>query len=188
MKSLSQQCWPRHRVVMRSMSLSATRLTAAHRFWRFANTFKFVGTCGANHATAHSDHWCRMIRAGALHRANGGYLLLKPATITRTSVMLGKASSALKSRKIKLLSVLSKCWPWRVAYRCRLRPMTLMLKVILLGEADLHIMSCWSWSLSLMQYSKCALIFTMTWYAPVITNWRWSQNGWHHRLCQSLSI
>lgn len=78
-----------------------------------------------------------MIRAGALHRANGGYLLLEASHVLEHPYAWQGLKRALQSRKIKLSSLEQML---TLSGSLSLAPAAIELdvKVILLGEADLY--------------------------------------------------
>ncbi len=78
-----------------------------------------------------------MIRAGALHRANGGYLLLEASHVLEHPYAWQGLKRALQSRKIKLSS-LEQMLTLTGSLSLAPAPIELDVKVILLGEADLY--------------------------------------------------
>ena len=78
-----------------------------------------------------------MIRAGALHRANGGYLLLEASHLLEHPYAWQGLKRALQSRKIKLSS-LEQMLTLTGSLSLAPAPIHLEVKVILLGEADLY--------------------------------------------------
>ncbi|WP_263240132.1 ATP-binding protein [Psychrobacter sp. SC65A.3] len=78
-----------------------------------------------------------MIRAGALHRANGGYLLLEASHLLEHPYAWQGLKRALQSRKIKLSS-LEQMLTLTGSLSLSPAPIDLNIKVILLGEADLY--------------------------------------------------
>ena len=78
-----------------------------------------------------------MIRAGALHRANGGYLLLEASHLLEHPYAWQGLKRALQSRKIKLSS-LEQMLTLTGSLSLAPAPIDLDVKVILLGEADLY--------------------------------------------------
>ncbi|MBF2718571.1 AAA family ATPase [Psychrobacter sp. NG254] len=78
-----------------------------------------------------------MIRAGALHRANGGYLLLEASHLLEHPYAWQGLKRALQSRKIKLSS-LEQMLTLTGSLSLSPAPIELDIKVILLGEADLY--------------------------------------------------
>ncbi|MGX8219780.1 AAA family ATPase [Psychrobacter celer] len=78
-----------------------------------------------------------MIRAGALHRANGGYLLLEASHLLEHPYAWQGLKRALQSRKIKLSS-LEQMLTLTGSLSLAPSPIDLEVKVILLGEADLY--------------------------------------------------
>ncbi|ALF60542.1 peptidase S16 [Psychrobacter urativorans] len=78
-----------------------------------------------------------MIRAGALHRANGGYLLLEASHVLEHPYAWQGLKRALQSRKIKLSS-LEQMLTLTGSLSLSPAPVDLNVKVILLGEADLY--------------------------------------------------
>lgn len=78
-----------------------------------------------------------MIRAGALHRANGGYLLLEASHLLEHPYTWQGLKRALQSRKIKLSS-LEQMLTLTGSLSLSPAPIDLDIKVILLGEADLY--------------------------------------------------
>ncbi|MGI9340779.1 MAG: AAA family ATPase, partial [Psychrobacter sp.] len=77
------------------------------------------------------------IRAGALHRANGGYLLLEASHLLEHPYAWQGLKRALQSRKIKLSS-LEQMLTLTGSLSLAPAPIDLDVKVILLGEADLY--------------------------------------------------
>ena len=78
-----------------------------------------------------------MIRAGALHRANGGYLILEASHVLEHPYAWQGLKRALQSRKIKLSS-LEQMLTLTGSLSLAPAPIDLDIKVILLGEADLY--------------------------------------------------
>lgn len=78
-----------------------------------------------------------MIRAGALHRANGGYLLLEASHLLEHPYAWQGLKRALQSRKIRLSS-LEQMLTLTGSLSLAPAPIDLDIKVILLGEADLY--------------------------------------------------
>lgn len=78
-----------------------------------------------------------MIRAGALHQANGGYLLLEASHVLEHPYAWQGLKRALQSRKIKLSS-LEQMLTLTGSLSLAPTPINLDIKVILLGEADLY--------------------------------------------------
>nr|WP_227674687.1 ATP-binding protein [Psychrobacter jeotgali] len=78
-----------------------------------------------------------MIRAGALHRANGGYLLLEASHLLEHPYAWQGLKRALQSRKIKLSS-LEQMLTLTGSLSLAPAPIDLDVKVVLLGEADLY--------------------------------------------------
>ena len=78
-----------------------------------------------------------MIRAGALHRANGGYLLLEASHVLEHPYAWQGLKRALQSRKIKLSS-LEQMLTLSGSLSLAPAAIELDIKVILLGEADLY--------------------------------------------------
>lgn len=78
-----------------------------------------------------------MIRAGALHRANGGHLLLEASHLLEHPYAWQGLKRALQSRKIRLSS-LEQMLTLTGSLSLAPAPIDLDIKVILLGEADLY--------------------------------------------------
>ncbi len=78
-----------------------------------------------------------MIRSGALHRANGGYLLLEASHLLEHPYAWQGLKRSLQSRKIKLSS-LEQMLTLTGSLSLAPAPIDLDIKVILLGEADLY--------------------------------------------------
>ncbi len=78
-----------------------------------------------------------MIRAGAMHRANGGYLLLEASHLLEHPYAWQGLKRSLQSRKIKLSS-LEQMLTLTGSLSLSPAPIDLDIKVILLGEADLY--------------------------------------------------
>lgn len=78
-----------------------------------------------------------MIRSGALHRANGGYLLLEASHLLEHPYAWQGLKRALQSRKIKVSS-LEQMLTLTGSLSLAPTPIDLDIKVVLLGEADLY--------------------------------------------------
>ncbi len=78
-----------------------------------------------------------MIRAGALHRANGGYLLLEANSLLEHPYAWQGLKRALQSGKIKMSS-LEQMLTLTGSLSLAPSPIDLDVKVILLGEADIY--------------------------------------------------
>jgi len=78
-----------------------------------------------------------MIRAGALHRANGGYLLLEANSLLEHPYAWQGLKRALQSGKIKMSS-LEQMLTLTGSLSLAPSPIDLNIKVILLGEADIY--------------------------------------------------
>ena len=82
-----------------------------------------------------------MIRAGALHRANGGYLVLEAAGVLRHPFAWEGLKRALKSRQIKIESLAQDL---SLVHTVSLEPtpVDLDVKVVLLGDRWLYYLLC----------------------------------------------
>lgn len=78
-----------------------------------------------------------MIRAGSLHRANGGYLLLEASHLLEHPYAWQGLKRALQSKQIRLSS-LEQMLTLTGSLSLAPEPMDLSVKVILLGEPDLY--------------------------------------------------
>ncbi|UNU73464.1 AAA family ATPase [Moraxella nasovis] len=78
-----------------------------------------------------------MIRAGALHRANGGYLLLEASSLLEHPYAWQGLKSALQSQKIRMAS-LEQMLTMTGSVSLEPEEVALDIKVILLGEPDLY--------------------------------------------------
>ncbi|WP_228284590.1 MULTISPECIES: ATP-binding protein [unclassified Psychrobacter] len=78
-----------------------------------------------------------MIRAGALHRANGGFLLLEASHVLEHPYAWQGLKRALQARQIRLSS-LEQMLTLTGSLSLAPAPIDLEVKVILLGEADLY--------------------------------------------------
>lgn len=78
-----------------------------------------------------------LIRAGALHRANGGYLVLDALDVLRNPLVWDALKKALKTRSIRIEDPLEE---WRLASSAGLapQPIPLSLKVVLIGSPILY--------------------------------------------------
>lgn len=78
-----------------------------------------------------------LIRAGALHRANGGYLVLDALDALRNPLVWDALKKALKTRSIRIEDPLEE---WRLASSAGLapQPIPLSLKVVLIGSPILY--------------------------------------------------
>jgi lon-related putative ATP-dependent protease len=78
-----------------------------------------------------------LIRAGALHRANGGYLVLEALDVLRHPMVWDALKKALKTRSIRIEDPLEE---WRLASSAGLapQPIPLSLKVVLIGSPILY--------------------------------------------------
>jgi lon-related putative ATP-dependent protease len=93
--------------------------------------------------TEHRAHWgtlvtdFRLIRAGALHRANGGYLVLDAVDVLRHPLVWDALKKALKTRSIRIEDPLEE---WRMASSAGLapQPIPLSVKVVLIGSPFLY--------------------------------------------------
>jgi len=82
-----------------------------------------------------------LIRAGALHRANGGYLILEAADVLKNPLAWDALRKALKSRSIRMEDPLEE---WRLATAAGLQPepIPLSTKVVLIGSPLLYYLLC----------------------------------------------
>jgi lon-related putative ATP-dependent protease len=78
-----------------------------------------------------------LIRAGALHRANGGYLVLDALDVLRHPMVWDALKKALKTRSIRIEDPLEE---WRLASSAGLapQPIPLSVKVVLIGSSMLY--------------------------------------------------
>ncbi|HSB40904.1 MAG TPA: ATP-binding protein, partial [Methylomirabilota bacterium] len=78
-----------------------------------------------------------LIRAGALHRANGGYLVLEAIDVLRHPLVWDALKKALKTRSIRVEDPLEE---WRLASSAGLapEPIPLSVKVVLIGSPILY--------------------------------------------------
>jgi lon-related putative ATP-dependent protease len=78
-----------------------------------------------------------LIRAGALHRANGGYLVLDALDVLRNPLVWDALKKALKTRSIRIEDPLEE---WRLATSAGLapQPIPLSVKVVLIGSPILY--------------------------------------------------
>jgi lon-related putative ATP-dependent protease len=78
-----------------------------------------------------------LIRAGALHRANGGYLVLEAIDVLRHPLVWDALKKALKTRSIRIEDPLEE---WRLASSAGLapQPIPLSVKVALIGPPILY--------------------------------------------------
>jgi predicted ATP-dependent protease len=78
-----------------------------------------------------------LIRAGALHRANGGYLILDALDVLRHPLVWDALKKALKTRSIRIEDPLEE---WRLASSAGLapQPIPLAVKVVLIGSPILY--------------------------------------------------
>ena len=82
-----------------------------------------------------------LIKAGALHRANGGYLLLEAVDVLRSPLAWDALKKALKSRAIRIEDPLEE---WRMASASGLapEPIPLVVKVVLIGSPLIYYLLC----------------------------------------------
>jgi lon-related putative ATP-dependent protease len=78
-----------------------------------------------------------LIRSGALHRANGGYLVLDALDVLRNPLVWDALKKALKTRSIRIEDPLEE---WRLASSAGLapQPIPLSVKVVLIGSPILY--------------------------------------------------
>jgi len=78
-----------------------------------------------------------LIRSGALHRANGGYLVLDAIDVLRNPLVWDALKKALKTRSIRIEDPLEE---WRLASSAGLapEPIPLSVKVVLIGSPILY--------------------------------------------------
>ncbi|HXJ81408.1 MAG TPA: ATP-binding protein [Candidatus Methylomirabilis sp.] len=81
------------------------------------------------------------IKAGALHRANGGYLLLEAEDVLRNPLAWDALKKALKARAIRIEDPLEE---WRFASAAGLapEPIPLSVKVVLIGSPLIYYLLC----------------------------------------------
>jgi len=82
-----------------------------------------------------------LIRAGAMHRANGGYLLLEAIDVLKSPFAWDALKKALKSRSIRMEDPLEE---WRLASAAALQPepIPLSTKVVLIGSPLVYYLLC----------------------------------------------
>jgi lon-related putative ATP-dependent protease len=82
-----------------------------------------------------------LIRPGALHVANGGYLILEATDVLRNPMVWDALKKALKSRSIRIEDPLEE---WRLASAAGLQPepITMSIKVVLIGSPLLYYLLC----------------------------------------------
>ena len=82
-----------------------------------------------------------LIKAGALHRANGGYLVLEAVDVLRNPLAWEALKKALKSRSVRIEDPLEE---WRMASTAGLapEPIPLSVKVVLVGTAFIYYLLC----------------------------------------------
>ena len=81
----------------------------------------------------------RLIRAGALHKANGGYLLLDAEKLLNQPMVWSRLKLALKTGQITIENPYSEFSPPSV-YSLQPEKIPLKVKVVLLGEPDIYYM------------------------------------------------
>ncbi len=81
----------------------------------------------------------RLIRAGALHKANGGYLLLDAEKLLNQPMVWTRLKLALKTGQITIENPYSEFSPPSV-YSLQPEKIPLKVKVVLLGDADIYYM------------------------------------------------
>ncbi|QOL24467.1 AAA family ATPase [Thalassotalea sp. LPB0316] len=81
----------------------------------------------------------KLIRAGALHKANGGYLLLDAEKLLNQPLVWSRLKLALKTGQITIENPYSEFSPPSV-YSLQPEKIPLKVKVVLLGEPDLYYM------------------------------------------------
>lgn len=79
----------------------------------------------------------RLIRPGALHKANGGYLILEADKLLQQPMVWSKLKLALKTQKISIENPLSE-FAQPGAFSLQPEKMPLKVKVILLGDPDIY--------------------------------------------------
>ncbi|MGL1958008.1 MAG: AAA family ATPase [Colwellia sp.] len=79
----------------------------------------------------------RLIRAGALHKANGGYLLLDADKVLSQPLVWSKLKLALKTQQITIENPYSE-GNQSGAYSLQPEKIALKVKVVLLGDADIY--------------------------------------------------
>ena len=82
-----------------------------------------------------------LIKAGALHRANGGYLLLEAVDVLRNPLAWDALKKALKSSTVRIEDPLEE---WRLASAAGLapEPIPLAVKVVLIGSPLVYYLLC----------------------------------------------
>ena len=78
-----------------------------------------------------------LIKAGALHRANGGYLILDARKLVMQPLAWETLKRALQMRRIRIES-LAESMGWAAAATLEPEPIPLEVKVVLLGEPTLY--------------------------------------------------
>ena len=79
----------------------------------------------------------RLIRPGALHKANGGYLLLEAEKLLHQPMVWAKLKLALKTQKISIENPFSE-YAQPGAFSLQPEKMPLKVKVILLGDPEIY--------------------------------------------------
>ena len=79
----------------------------------------------------------RLIRPGALHKANGGYLLLDAEKVLSQSMVWSRLKLALKTQQITIENPYSEFSP-SSGYSLQPEKIPLQVKVILLGDAEIY--------------------------------------------------
>lgn len=79
----------------------------------------------------------RLIRPGALHKANGGYLLLDADKVLNQPLVWARLKLALKTQQITIENPYSE-YSQPGAYSLQPEKIPLKVKVVLLGEADIY--------------------------------------------------
>jgi predicted ATP-dependent protease len=101
----------------------------------YANLFGRIehqGMLGGGFVTDH-----RMLRPGAVHRANGGYLLLPAAEVLAQPLVWLKLKEVLRTRQIRLENLAEQCALFPTATLTP-EPIELDLKVVLVGSPLLY--------------------------------------------------
>ena len=82
-----------------------------------------------------------LIRPGALHRANGGYLILEAVDVLRNPLAWDALKKALKGESVRIEDPLNE---WRVAMEAGLQPepIPLSTKVVLIGSPIVYYLLC----------------------------------------------
>jgi predicted ATP-dependent protease len=101
-------------------------------YWNLFGRIEHQGVFGGGLVTDH-----RMLRPGAVHRANGGYLLLPAAEVLSQPLVWLKLKEVLRSRQIRLENLAEQYALFPTATLAP-EPIELDLKVVLVGSPPLY--------------------------------------------------